>query len=63
MMPTESEEHQQIIEVEVPEDQGLLFIKVVALPHLDAVEFDAAQAKTFALRILEAVERVEAQWK
>lgn len=39
-----------------------MFIKVVALPHLDPVEFDTAQARAFAEKLLRAVEEVESGW-
>jgi hypothetical protein len=61
-MTNEPEKYRQIIECEVPENQGLVFIKVIALPYQDAVEFDATQAREFAARILKAAERAEAQW-
>jgi hypothetical protein len=43
-------------------DEGLIFIKVVAMPYEDAVEFDVAQARTFALQVLSAIETVESGW-
>jgi hypothetical protein len=39
-----------------------LFIKVVAMPHGDPVEFDVTQARLLASRIMAAVETVEAGW-
>jgi len=54
--------YQQTINCEARQDEGVIFIKVVAMPHEDAVEFDVAQARTFAQKILSAVEIVEAGW-
>jgi hypothetical protein len=43
-------------------EEGLVFIKVVAMPHESHVEFDTAQARTFANQILAAVDEVESGW-
>ena len=54
--------HQEIIECDGEVDQGLVFIRVVALPSQSSVEFDTSQARNFAERILKAVEAVEKGW-
>lgn len=54
--------YQETIACEARRDEGVIFIKVVAMPHEDAVEFDVTQAREFASRILEAVHAVEAGW-
>lgn len=54
--------YQQTVDCEARQDEGLIFIKVVAMPYEDAVEFDVAQARAFAQKILSAVEIVEAGW-
>ena len=43
-------------------EEGLVFIKVVAMPHEGHVEFDTAQARSFANQILAAVDEVESGW-
>ena len=55
-------DYSETVSCEASADEGLLFIKVVAMPHGDPVEFDVAQAKALAKRILAAVEVVEAGW-
>jgi hypothetical protein len=55
-------EYSEIVSCEASAEEGLLFIKVVAMPHVDPVEFDVTQAKALAKRILSAVETVEAGW-
>ena len=54
--------YQETVSCEARQDEGLIFIKVVAMPYEDAVEFDVTQARAFALQILSAVEVVEAGW-
>lgn len=54
--------YQETVDCEARQDEGVIFIKVVAMPYEGAVEFDVAQARAFAQRILSAVEIVEAGW-
>jgi hypothetical protein len=54
--------YKEFITCEPSADQGLVFIKVVAMPYEDAIEFDVAQARAFAQRILAAVAVVESGW-
>lgn len=54
--------HEEVVFCEASREQGLAFIKVVALPHQDPVEFDTAQARALAEKLLRAVEEVEAGW-
>ncbi len=54
--------YQETIACEPRPEEGVILIKVAAMPHEDAVEFDMAQARFFAQRILAAVEVVEAGW-
>ena len=61
-MADEGESYQEIVECDAPEGEGVIFIKVVALPFQGAVEFDTKQARAFARRILSAVDVVEKQW-
>jgi len=58
----ETPQYQEIIECDGEVDQGLVFIRVVALPYQGSVEFDLSQARNFAARILKAVEEVEKGW-
>lgn len=55
-------DYSETVSCEASADEGLLFIKVVAMPHGDPVEFDVTQARALAQRILSAVEIVEAGW-
>lgn len=55
-------EYSETISCEASADEGLLFIKVVAMPHGDPVEFDVTQARALAQRLLMAVDKVEAGW-
>jgi len=54
--------YQETVSCEPRQDEGIIFIKVVATPYEDAVEFDVTQARAFAQRILAAVEVVELGW-
>ena len=54
--------YEQTVSCEARNDEGLIFIKVVAMPFKDSVEFDATQAQAFAKCILAAVEVVESGW-
>jgi len=55
-------QYKETVSCEARQDEGVIFIKVVAMPYEDAVEFDVAQARAFAQRILAAVELVESGW-
>ena len=61
-MVQESEKYQEFVECEAHVEGGVLFIKVITLPHLGAVEFDTKQARIFAAQILSAAEKIEKQW-
>jgi hypothetical protein len=54
--------YQETVSCEPRQDEGVLFIKVVAMPDEAAVEFDVSQARAFAHQILSAIEIVEAGW-
>lgn len=54
--------YMETVSCEPRRDEGVVFIKVVAMPHEAAVEFDVTQARAFAQQILAAVEDVEAGW-
>jgi len=62
MMDKSTMPYQETITCEPSADEGLIFIKVVAMPYEDSVEFDVTQARAFAQRILAAVAVVEAGW-
>jgi hypothetical protein len=51
--------YEEFVDCDVSEEEGLLFIKVVAMPYQDPVEFNTAEARAFAEKILEGVRRVE----
>jgi hypothetical protein len=55
-------QYKETITCEPSADEGLIFIKVVAMPYESPVEFDVTQARAFAQRILEAVAVVESGW-
>lgn len=59
MSEPNSPQYQEFIDCDVSEEEGLLFIKVVAMPYQDPVEFNAAEARAFAEKILEGVKRIE----
>ena len=54
--------YEETVLCEARQDEGVIFIKVVAMPFEGAVEFDTTQARAFAMRILAAVEVVENGW-
>jgi hypothetical protein len=62
MTDTSQQQYHETVSCEARQDEGLIFIKVVAMPYEDAVEFDVTQARAFAQQILTAVEIVEAGW-
>jgi hypothetical protein len=62
MTDSPEQKYKETVSCEPRQDEGLIFIKVVAMPHEDAVEFDVAQARSFAQQILSAVEVIEAGW-
>ncbi|TAK62473.1 MAG: hypothetical protein EPO18_10530 [Methylobacter sp.] len=51
--------YEEFIDCDVSEEEGLLFIKVIAMQYQDPVEFNTAEARAFAEKILEGVRRVE----
>ena len=55
-------QYTETISCEASAEEGLIFIKVVAMPHSDPIEFDVTQARALAQRILAAVEVVESGW-
>lgn len=62
MSDTSKKPHQETVTCERRPGEGVIFIKVVVMPHEDAVEFDTAQARAFAQQISSAVETVESGW-
>lgn len=54
--------YEETVMCEASAEEGLVFIKVVVMPHGDAVEFDVHQARSFAERIMTAVATVESGW-
>jgi len=54
--------YEETVSCEARQDEGVIFIKVVAMPFEGAVEFNTTQARAFATRILAAVEVVENGW-
>jgi len=62
MSDTSDKPYREVVTCEGRPEEGLIFIKVVAMPHEDAVEFDVAQASAFARQILSAIETVEGGW-
>ena len=43
-----SGKYEEIILCDAPENEGIVHIKVVALPYVDPVEFNIAEAREFA---------------
>lgn len=62
MTAPSTQPYQETVDCEARQDEGVIFIKVVAMPYEGAVEFDVTQARAFAQKILSAVEIVEAGW-
>ena len=62
MVDTSKLQYQETVSCEARKDEGIVFIKVVAMPYEGAVEFDVTQARAFAQQILTAVEIVESGW-
>ena len=62
MTDSPEQRYQETVTCEPRQGEGLIFIKVVAMPHEGAVEFDVAQARSFAQQILSAVDVIEAGW-
>lgn len=62
MTVTSQQPYQETVSCEARQAEGVIFIKVVAMPHQDPVEFDVTQARAFAQQILSAVEIVESGW-
>jgi hypothetical protein len=56
------EQYVETISCEASKEEGLVFIKVVVMPHEGYIEFNTAEARTFAHRILAAVQEVESGW-
>jgi len=59
---SEHSSYEETVLCEARQDEGVVLIKVVAMPHEGSVEFDITQARAFAERILAAVEVVESGW-
>lgn len=55
-------QYEEIVMCEGSREEGLIHIKVIALPYKDPVEFNIAEARDFAERILRAIEHVEGGW-
>ena len=60
--PTQPPKYEEIVTCEGAQDEGVIHIKVIALPYQDPVEFNTTEARAFAERIFRAVEHVEAGW-
>ncbi|SOU05279.1 hypothetical protein LMG19144_00314 [Xanthomonas arboricola pv. fragariae] len=48
MSNTSKKPHQETETCEPRPGEGVIFIKVVAMPHEDAVDFETVQARAFA---------------
>jgi hypothetical protein len=57
-----SDTYLESVECTPEPNEGVLFIKVVGMPQGYPVEFDVAQARALASRIIAAVEQVESGW-
>lgn len=62
MTNVQEQRYQETVTCEPRQEEGLIFIKVVAMPHAGAVEFDVTQARSFAQQVLSAIEVIEAGW-
>ena len=61
-MSNSEERYVETVTCEGSAEEGLVFIKVVGMPHESAVEFDLAQARAFADKLQKAIEAVESGW-
>ena len=52
-------QYEEFIDCQVSEDEGLIFIKVIAMPYQDPVEFNTEEARVFAEKILDGVKKIE----
>jgi len=52
-------QYEELIDCQVSVDEGLIFIKVIAMPYQDPVEFNTAEARAFAEKILDGVKKIE----
>lgn len=52
----------ETVSCEPSKEEGLIFMKVIAMPHGDPVEFNVEEARKFARQILAAVAEVESGW-
>jgi hypothetical protein len=62
MEKTSQEQYEESISCRGSKDEGLVFIKVVAMPYADHVEFTTAEARDFANQILAAAQLAESGW-
>ena len=62
MTSTSQEQYVETISCHGSRDEGLVFIKVVAMPHGDHVEFNTDEARDFANQILAAIQEAESGW-
>lgn len=60
---TSTQKYEEVVLCDAPEGEGIVHIKVVAMPYIDPVEFNVAEAREFAQKILAAVETIERGWK
>jgi len=58
-----NQRYEEVVMCDAPEEEGIIHIKVVALPYIDPVEFNTDEARAFAQQILSAVEKIEKKWK
>lgn len=62
-MPPGTEPHYiETVSCEGSAEEGLVFIKVVGMPHENHVEFDLTQARAFAQQLQKAIDEVASGW-
>lgn len=54
--------YEEVVACEAVKEEGLVFIKVTAMPYQDPAEFNLAEARAFSELVARAVEEVESGW-
>lgn len=60
--PNRQPTYEEVVMCEGSQEEGVIHIKVVALPYQDPVEFNTAEAREIVETIVRAIDHVEAGW-
>lgn len=58
-----SSTYQEIISCEAVEEEGLIHIKIVSLPHIDPVEFNIDEARQLFEKLNDAIKKIETSFE